>query len=54
MAQCGTPSCTALLFKIMNENNLHNEAFRFMPYLAFIKEPTPEVVRMLMVNACLH
>lgn len=47
MAQCGTPSCMGVLFKIMKEKNLQSEAFRFMPYLAFIKEPTPEVIRLL-------
>ena len=50
MAQCGTTTCLTVLFQTMEAKKMEKEAMKFMSYLAFLKEPTPEVIRMLMVS----
>ncbi|XP_065667671.1 uncharacterized protein LOC101240168 isoform X3 [Hydra vulgaris] len=49
LAQCGSHECLSILFDAIQKNvQLQKEAHRFMPYIAFIKEPSPEIIRLLM------
>lgn len=49
MAQCGTAACLESLFKTMETSGMKKEAMSFLPFLAFIKDPNPEVIGLLMV-----
>ena len=50
MAQCGTAACLEALFKTMERSGMQQEAMSFLPFLAFIKDPNPEVIGLLMVG----
>ena len=50
MAQCGTAACLESLFKTMERSGMQQEAMSFLPFLAFIKDPNPEVIGLLMVG----
>ena len=50
MGQCGTASCLQVLFKTMDESGMQKEAMKVLPFLAFIKDPTPEVIGLLLVR----
>lgn len=51
MTQCGTTTCLTVLFQTMQKNGMQTKAAQFLPNLAFLKEPTPEVIRMLLVSS---
>lgn len=48
MGQCGTASCLQILFKTMEDAGMQQEAMGVLPFLAFIKDPTPEVIGLLL------
>ncbi|XP_066921867.1 uncharacterized protein [Clytia hemisphaerica] len=47
LAQCGTATCLQVLFKTMDQSGMEKEAMKFLPFLAFIKDPNPEVIGLL-------
>jgi len=50
MGQCGTAACLEVLFKTMQKSGMQKEAMKFLPFLAFIKDPTPEVIGLMLVR----